>query len=124
MRSGEPHQCHANAADLWAREPDRYQLVTGYALNGDRWLAHSWVVEDDTLHEPTHRFDRYFGVALVPFLALKFWFENVYDRECREGEPPDFREGRLGVLELVDKMRHVPQEEVFGQLGVGGHGHN
>jgi hypothetical protein len=39
MRRGEPHQCHANAADLWATGTNRYVLVTGYALTVQRWSS-------------------------------------------------------------------------------------
>jgi hypothetical protein len=120
LRHGMPNRCHTNAADLWAGAPDKYQLVTGYALSGDRWVSHSWVVEGETLVETTYRFDRYFGVTLHPFLALKFWFENVYEPVCRDGEPPDFWEGRFGVLELIAKMRQMPQEEVSAGAGAGG----
>jgi hypothetical protein len=116
MRAGTPNRCHTNAADLWATGTDRYQLVTGYALSGDRWVSHSWVVEGDTLVETTHRFDRYFGVALHPFLAVKFWFENVYDPVCRGGEPSDFWKGRLGVLTIVNEFHRLPRMEACRQL--------
>src|SRR4051794_421214 len=40
---GKKRECHANAADLWARAPDRRRLVTGYARLCGGWVAHSWV---------------------------------------------------------------------------------
>jgi hypothetical protein len=29
MRRGEPHRCHGNAADLWARGTEKYQPASG-----------------------------------------------------------------------------------------------
>jgi hypothetical protein len=31
FRRGAPHQCHSNAAELWAQDVDNHQLITGYA---------------------------------------------------------------------------------------------
>jgi hypothetical protein len=112
MRRGEPSRCHANAAELWAGAADRYQLVTGYALSGDRWVSHSWVIDGDTLYETTHRFDRYFGVVLPPLGALKFWMENVFVHDYPGGDaPPEYWESRPGVLALVREIVRRPRGE-------------
>lgn len=116
LRPGPPHYCHANAADLWARTPDRYKLVTGYALSDDTWWDHSWVIEGKTLLETTGRFERYFGVALVPFLAHKFWFDNVYVPACRNGAPPDIWKHRPGLVDIAQQILRLPPEEVFRQV--------
>jgi hypothetical protein len=79
MRKGGPHLCHVNAAALWAKYPDRYTLVEGYALADDGvWLQHSWAVDQTHIQETTHRFDRYFGVELGQDEALGFWFCNYF----------------------------------------------
>ncbi len=73
---GEPHDCHANASEVWARGTTTYTLVTGYALIGGAWLAHSWVVDAAWLYETTAVFDRYFGIALDEEDAATFWLDN------------------------------------------------
>jgi hypothetical protein len=93
MRPGQPHDGHSNAAALWAGNIVEYQLVTGYALSGDHWYAHSWVIEGNTLYETTHQFDRYFGVVLPLIRAHKFWMENFYIPSFpNEPPPPTFWE--------------------------------
>ena len=76
LRRGEPNACHSNAAELWARNPARRVLVTGYALNRGCWRQHSWVIQQDTLLETTCQRDRYFGLSLNPAESLKLFFEN------------------------------------------------
>jgi hypothetical protein len=101
MRRGAPRRCHANAVELWARAADRYQLVTGYALYGDEWLSHSWVVDGKTLYETTHRFDRYFGAVLRLAAALEFWMEYVSQTFPDAQAPPGFWEEHRSVLDLL-----------------------
>jgi hypothetical protein len=112
MRRGEPNRCHVNAAELWAGATDRYQLATGYALSADHWVGHSWVVDAKNVYETTLRFERYFGVVLPPFLALKFWFENFYVHYYPDGKPPaDFWDSRPGVVALMDQFARLPKED-------------
>jgi hypothetical protein len=74
----EPHECHMNAAELWAQDPQRCKLVTGYALGGDRWRQHSWCRDDKGLVETTVKCDKYFGAVLDDAFALDFWlFEHL-----------------------------------------------
>ena len=73
LRRGEPNACHSNAAELWARNPARRVLVTGYALNRGCWRQHSWVIQQDTLLETTCQRDRYFGLSLNPAESLKLF---------------------------------------------------
>jgi hypothetical protein len=77
QRPGEPNRCHANAAELWARDVDRYRPGTGYALTGDVWVTHSWVVDGGRLYEFNGRRERYFGVQLEPDEALRFWMSQL-----------------------------------------------
>jgi len=117
LRPGEPNRCHVNTAKLWEGAKGAYQLVTGYALSGDQWVSHSWVVDDKNLYETTHRFDRYFGVVLPVFLALHFWFSNVYkyyfpDREA----PSSFWDEHPGIVYLARQMGQRPQQELFRQM--------
>jgi hypothetical protein len=74
---GEPCHCHTNAADLWGRDVEGTQLVTGYALSGGVWVQHSWVVADEAIFETTLRRKRYFGVALDKAEATAFFCGNV-----------------------------------------------
>jgi hypothetical protein len=116
-RRGEPHRCHANAAELWATAPDRYALVTGYALRSGRWVSHSWVVDSNTLYETTCRYERYFGAALPPLLAYKFWFENVFAVDYPDRDtPPGFWESRPGIVALIPVIGQMPREEFFRRM--------
>jgi hypothetical protein len=103
LRPGAPHQCHANAAELWARDLDRLQLVTGYACDGDLWVAHSWVLEGKTFLETTGKFERYFGFLLTPIEAHKFFFEHVIAHEFPDPSriPKAFWDARPGLLSLT-----------------------
>lgn len=117
MKRGEPNRCHANAADLWARAKDKYQLVTGYALTNSRWFSHSWVVDGKNLYETNKRFDRYFGAVLPPLLALKFWFENFFVKAYPSQEtPPGFWEDRPGILEMVSQVAQMSRAELIRLL--------
>jgi hypothetical protein len=111
MRRGEPHRCHGNAADLWAHGTEKCQLVTGYALAGGVWLSHSWVVEDKNLYETAEPFDRYFGAALGPLLAWKFWVENFSLPRFGDSEPPPgFWEERPGLVNLSRTIAEMPPD--------------
>jgi hypothetical protein len=103
-----------NTAALWAEGTDKYQLVTGYALNGGHWVSHSWVVEGNTLYETTCRFERYFGAVLVPFLALQFWFENFFAYCCPDKQPPPgFWDKYPAIVALIKTISQIPQQELF-----------
>ena len=113
MRRGEPHQCHANAAEIWSGDIDKYQLVTGYALCEHLWLSHSWIVQGKTLYETTTRFDRYFGVVLEPLVACMFWVGNCYLPSFPNNDAPsDFMKRHKGVLALTQRMREMPPDEL------------
>jgi hypothetical protein len=117
MKHGKPHECHSNAADLWAKGTDKYRLVTGYALMDNHWVSHSWVVDDKKLYETTHRFDLYFGAELAPLLAFRFWVENVLAKFEKGWEPPPgFLEKRQGIVALAEAVASMPKEEFYRQL--------
>jgi hypothetical protein len=117
MRRGAPHRCHGNAAVLWARAMDRYQLATGYALSGGVWVSHSWVVDGKNLHETTCRFDRYFGVVLGRIRALSSWMRNFFTPYYPDLNPPaEFWEDRPGIPDLCRQVTMMPKDEVFRQL--------
>lgn len=123
MKPGQPNRCHSNAADLWAEAKDRYRLVTGYALGDNQWVSHRWVIDDKNLYETTHRFDRYFGVELVPIMTCKFWFENLLkDFGPVQELPPGFWEKRPGIVALIEALGRVPKEEFYRQFGKCSHG--
>ncbi len=123
MKRGIPHRCHENAAELWALAMDKYQLVTGYGLSGDKWFAHSWVVDGKYLYETTGRLDRYFGVKLEPLLAHKFWFDNFYAHYYLDREPsPGFWQDRPGIVALFEAAAQMPKEEFYRQFEECSHG--
>jgi hypothetical protein len=111
MRPGVPNCCHINAAELWAAQVNKYKLVNGYALGGDEWVSHSWVVEGNNLYETTHKFDRYFGVALNPLMAFAFWTNNVHNRFFPDGDAPDdFWKKHLWILAMAMALDALPRE--------------
>jgi hypothetical protein len=123
MRRGEPHRCHGNAADLWARGTEKCQLVTGYALAGDAWLSHSWVVGSDNLYETTRRFERYFGAPLEPLLASMFWVDNFFvDCLRRGGLPPGFWQERPGLCDVMGAAGLLPRDELERRMTAQSHG--
>lgn len=69
---GGPHGRHANAAALWAEDVHRLVLVVGYALDGGRWMQHSWVVGGGKVYQT--------GVPLDDGEAAQFWFDNYLAR--------------------------------------------
>ncbi len=111
MRPGGPRRRHASAAELWAEAPDRYRLVTGYALSVGRWVPHSWVVEGEDLYETAGRFDRYFGVALPPWHAFQLWFENVFEHYPGGKPPPGFWESHPGVVAVFGQLVRMSAAE-------------
>jgi hypothetical protein len=64
---------HTNSAALWHGNVDRFTLVTGFALLGDVWYAHSWLLERSFLVETTSPRSLYFGVILEGRDAVDFW---------------------------------------------------
>jgi hypothetical protein len=73
---GKMSECHANSAELWERHLGIRALVTGFALDGEVWHQHSWVVDDKYLYETTSKSDGYFGAPLTPKEAAHFWWSN------------------------------------------------
>jgi hypothetical protein len=106
LRRGKLHECHTNAAELWAENIHQYQMVTGYALTqDDHWLMHSWVLDGASLCESICPFQRYFGVVLEPILALHFWWANYVPRHFGPNRPPpEFWERHPVLLRLTATM--------------------
>jgi len=102
MRLGEPRRPHRNSAKLWASAMDKYKLVRGYALSKDKWVDHSWVIDEKNIYETTYRYDRYFGIVLGKMTSLRFWIENVYYSYYPNDDPPDnFWDDHMSILELI-----------------------
>jgi hypothetical protein len=80
---GGVSQCHANSAALWIGAPERFQIVTGYALSEDGlWRQHSWALErlargGDRIVETTERRLAYFGVGLSEAESDDFALDNA-----------------------------------------------
>jgi hypothetical protein len=68
LRPGSPNQCHRNSCAFYLFKYPMYEIVTGYALSGDIWRRHSWLMprfrQRDTILETTVKADAYFGVRL------------------------------------------------------------
>lgn len=88
---GEPCHCHFNSAALWAKNIKNTQIVTGYGLSlrTGTWDNHSWILKGRYLIETTETRDKYFGIVLQPFEALRFWFANDSSLEHPHGIPDD-----------------------------------
>ena len=75
VQRGKANHCHKNASNLWANNPAKTQVVTGYGLSKDGlWRPHSWALRNGCLIETTVKCIRYFGVILSEQEALNFWF--------------------------------------------------
>jgi hypothetical protein len=78
-RRGQPSECHANTAEIWASDVDRYQICTGYGLSTDGlWRQHSWLRDAKGLIETTESRTHYYGVVLSPQIAARFWLVNIH----------------------------------------------
>jgi hypothetical protein len=60
---GVPCHCHENVVTQKAKHPEKYRIVTGYALSNDYlWTQHSWLVDKkDRTYETTVPRFAYFG---------------------------------------------------------------
>jgi hypothetical protein len=88
---GETGECHKNALDLVERRADLV-VWTGFALMGDVWVRHSWLMAGDgTLIETTVQGSRYFGMALAG-VELQVFADRV------NGPRPELVAKILGVL--------------------------
>lgn len=67
---GEVNGCHANVARLFMKKG--IDIATGYALNGDRWIQHSWGWDGNRIVETTCLFDAYYGIILSGIEISKF----------------------------------------------------
>lgn len=72
-RRGEEHGCHLNSAKLWRKGPERYGLITGFALSHEVWRSHSWLMNaKDQIIETTYPCELYYGVILDTDESEKF----------------------------------------------------
>jgi hypothetical protein len=72
-RAGKAGHPDSSAAAVWARDIDKFTLVTGYALTAGTWVPRSWVVDRKTLYDTEAPADRYFGARLDRQEAIQFW---------------------------------------------------
>lgn len=64
---GEPCNCHENARNLAIENPDKYRMMTGYALSEDgMWRQHSWCLnnKNNQVVETTKYRIGYYGVKV------------------------------------------------------------
>ena len=79
LQEGVPSDCHGNAARIWRTDPERYSIMTGYALSADGlWRQHSWAMDntDEVLVDEFERRKAYFGVELPPAVAEGFFKQH------------------------------------------------
>jgi len=81
-----PSKCHTNAAVLWIRDPERYRIVTGYAMSTEGislWRQHSWGYDAlrDVVLETTAPREHYFGYILTRSESVRFCKAN-YDPDA------------------------------------------
>jgi hypothetical protein len=63
---------------LWLESPERFQIVTGYALSDDGlWRRHTWALEGERVIETTEPRVLYFGVRLEKEGAARFAKANT-----------------------------------------------
>lgn len=77
---GQANSCHSNAARLWASNPRRYAIESGYALSRDGgWREHSWIydLKDRQIIESTEKRVKYFGFRLTDPEAKTFYRQNA-----------------------------------------------
>jgi hypothetical protein len=71
-------KCHANSAKYWKENPDKYYIMSGYALSSDdgMWRHHSWLLDkqQQTVVETTSIVrDKYYGFFLSAEMAEDFY---------------------------------------------------
>lgn len=59
---GVPKMCHANVGQSTLTNAVQ---VSGFALWGNDWHAHSWLYVDETILETTLEYEKYFGMVLT-----------------------------------------------------------
>jgi len=83
---GFPNQCHFNTATAYDmsrkdkyKHLDDFKIVSGYALDDDIWVSHSWGLnQQNKLVETTPAiFKKYYGYILDPKESQDFCFYNV-----------------------------------------------
>lgn len=75
---GEVNHCHANTARLFLKM-ENISIITGYALNGDVWIQHSWGYDGKRVVETTSPFNAYYGVVLSGLDITKFVIGELGD---------------------------------------------
>ncbi len=67
MQRGKVSECHENSKAFHQKDPERYEVRTGYALNADGiWRPHDLGGSDshnDDIIETTEKRTTYFGVV-------------------------------------------------------------
>ena len=82
LKRGEPCGCHRNTARLWAANPEKLVIATGYYLSQDgMWRAHSWCLRATSrggrIVETTNKALLYFGIPLNQKESADRW-ENSF----------------------------------------------
>lgn len=95
---GEIRRCHYNTAKLFLSSNADIAIATGFALNKDVWIEHTWGCEDKNVIETTSLFNAYYGVILSGIDITKFVVSEL--KEEIENFP----------RELLIKKLPIPEE--------------
>lgn len=88
--------CHNNSIDMWLQKDDM-KICTGYSLNNNQWIRHTWTIDSNgTLHECTPiKREKYFGVILNDKEAELFRrdYDFEYNAKCTREENMNLETG-------------------------------
>jgi len=64
--NGSSNQCHRNSADFYKDYQGKYKIVSGYAFFNDKWVSHSWLINDygDFIETVQIKYTHYYGYIL------------------------------------------------------------
>jgi hypothetical protein len=75
IQKGNPSDCHNNCSKIWSKDPDKFSIVSGFALTADdqMWRAHTWLLDKNgVIVETTIPRYLYFGEIMDKTLSAVF----------------------------------------------------
>ncbi len=89
IEEGDAGKCHLNSINAHLKNPD-LKVCTGFSINGDRWVRHSWCVDSEgKVHECTPiKREMYYGSILdeEDTILLRREWDYAYDAKLRREE--------------------------------------
>lgn len=80
LKKGLPISCHENSGNLWNKNRNKINIMTGYVLSNDgMWRQHTWCLQkaDNLIIETTEKRIAYYG-----YILNKEQSENFYKLNC------------------------------------------